>query len=76
MSNTDSGTSGLNNYLQKQNRIDAVSWVESNTGPPNKPTWTMTCKVDGKVCGTGTGLQKHVAKDVAADQALASLKGQ
>ncbi|PBK98395.1 hypothetical protein ARMGADRAFT_575417 [Armillaria gallica] len=69
------GTSGLNNYLQKQNRLAAVSWVESSSGPPNKPTWTMTCKIDGEARGTGTGAQKHVAKDAAADQALAYLKG-
>ncbi|KAK0234544.1 hypothetical protein EDD85DRAFT_955373 [Armillaria nabsnona] len=61
--------------LQKQNRQAAVSWVESSSGPPNKPTWTMTCKIDGEARGTGTGAQKHVAKDAAADQALAYLKG-
>ncbi|SJL06477.1 uncharacterized protein ARMOST_09816 [Armillaria ostoyae] len=69
------GTSGLNNYLQGKNRLDAVSWVESRSGPPNDPTWTMTCKIDGEVRGIGTGSQKHVAKDAAANQVLAYLKG-
>ncbi|KAK0218669.1 hypothetical protein IW262DRAFT_1386790 [Armillaria fumosa] len=70
------GTSGLNNYLQGKNRLDAVSWVEARSGPPNDPTWTMKCKIDGKVLGIGTGSQKHVAKDAASNQALASLKRQ
>ncbi|KAK0502254.1 hypothetical protein EDD18DRAFT_684951 [Armillaria luteobubalina] len=74
MSTNESGTSGLNNYLQKQNKLDAVSWLESCSGPSNKPTWTMSCKINGEIRGTGTGFQKHVAKDAAADEALAYLK--
>ncbi|KAK0219556.1 hypothetical protein EDD85DRAFT_915594 [Armillaria nabsnona] len=69
------GTAGLNKYLMGKNRLHSVSWVESSSGPLNKPMWTMTCKIDGEARGTSTGPQKHVAKDVAANQALAYLMG-
>ncbi|KAK0200282.1 hypothetical protein DFS33DRAFT_1277755 [Desarmillaria ectypa] len=62
--------------LQGQKRHDAVSWVESRSGSPNAPIWRMICKIDGQVRGIGTGPQKHVAKDAAANQALAYLRGQ
>lgn len=68
------GTSGLNNYFQRQNRLEAVSWLESRSGPSNAPTWTMTCKIDGVVRGIGTGSQKYIAKDAASNQALAYLR--
>ncbi|PBK82573.1 hypothetical protein ARMGADRAFT_946230, partial [Armillaria gallica] len=57
----------------KMNRLSAISWVESHSGPRSAPLWTMTCKIDGEARGTGTASQKHVAKEMAAIQALACL---
>ena len=30
--------------LQRQHRLDALSWEEKQTGPSNEALWTMTCK--------------------------------
>ncbi|KAJ3989026.1 hypothetical protein F5890DRAFT_178982 [Lentinula detonsa] len=64
------GAFALNNFLQKKNRLDALSWVDSTAGPSHSPQWTCVCKIDGEVVATGTGSQKHVARDIAANQAL------
>ncbi|TFK41924.1 hypothetical protein BDQ12DRAFT_710272 [Crucibulum laeve] len=70
------GTVKLNNYLQGQDRASSLSWVESNSGPSHAPTWKCVCKIDGKEYGTGTGSHKHIAKDIAATQALNTLTGE
>ncbi|KAJ3845552.1 hypothetical protein F5878DRAFT_2259 [Lentinula raphanica] len=67
------GNSALNNFLQTKNRLDALSWVDSISGPSHAPQWTCVCKIDGEVVATGTGPQKHVARDMAANLALTKL---
>ncbi|RDB29436.1 hypothetical protein Hypma_015995 [Hypsizygus marmoreus] len=67
------GTSGLNNYLQNNGLLSALSWKDSTSGPRNAPTWTSVCKINGEERGTGTGTHKHIARDNAADAALKSL---
>ncbi|KAK0494179.1 hypothetical protein EDD18DRAFT_1107668 [Armillaria luteobubalina] len=51
-------------YLQEKNRLDAISWLESRFGPPNRPVWIMICKRPGR----------RAAKDAAADQALGYMR--
>ncbi|KAJ7597364.1 hypothetical protein C8J56DRAFT_882838 [Mycena floridula] len=49
--------------LQRIGKVTSLSWVEFNSGPRNSPVWTCQCKIDGVVKGTGSALQKYVAKD-------------
>ncbi|KAJ4485624.1 hypothetical protein J3R30DRAFT_3283849, partial [Lentinula aciculospora] len=67
------GTFALNNFLQRKNRLDALSWMESTSGPRHAIQWTCVCKINGEVFGIGTGAQKHVARDIAANQTLQTL---
>ncbi|KAK0481502.1 hypothetical protein IW261DRAFT_1470989 [Armillaria novae-zelandiae] len=67
------GTVELNNYLQSKGMLASLSWIESISDPRYGPTWTCICKIDGQVRGIGTGAQKHVARDIAASQALNTL---
>ncbi|KAF8831909.1 hypothetical protein HHX47_DHR1001318 [Lentinula edodes] len=59
--------------LQSKNRLSALSWLDSTSGFPHAPQWNCICKIDGEVMGSGTGPQKHVARDIAANQALKTL---
>ncbi|KAL0951801.1 hypothetical protein HGRIS_008468 [Hohenbuehelia grisea] len=34
----------LNNYLQGQGRLTALSWAHTNHGPSHSPQWTADCK--------------------------------
>ncbi|KAF8894165.1 hypothetical protein CPB85DRAFT_1440583 [Mucidula mucida] len=68
------GTIGLNNYLQAKDKLTSLSWVETPTGPQTAIVWVAVCKIDGVERGRGTGAQKYVAKDNAANQAIAYLK--
>lgn len=74
MSDAKEGTSGLNMYLQKKKRLPALSWQDSMAGPNDAPTWTSVCKIDGEERGTGTAARKHLARNIAANVALASLR--
>ncbi|KAI0348141.1 hypothetical protein BDW22DRAFT_1424354 [Trametopsis cervina] len=66
-------TVALNNHLQSTDRLAALVWAESTSGPAHAPVWTVVCKIDNVEMGSGTGAQKHVAKDAAAAQALRAL---
>ncbi|KAJ3550918.1 hypothetical protein NMY22_g146 [Coprinellus aureogranulatus] len=70
---SDKGTSMLNQYLQKVGRGSSLSWEESQSGPAHAREWECVCKIDGEVRGRGVASHKHVAKDQAAEQALAFL---
>ncbi|KAJ4468558.1 hypothetical protein C8R41DRAFT_37520 [Lentinula lateritia] len=67
------GAFALNNFLQSKNRLSALSWLNSTSGLSHAPQWNCICKIDGEVMGSGTGPQKHVAQDIAANQALKTL---
>ncbi|KAK0208969.1 hypothetical protein DFS33DRAFT_1306659 [Desarmillaria ectypa] len=67
------GTVELNNYLQSKGMSASLSWIEFTSDPRYGPTWTCICKIDGHVRGIGTGAQKHIARDIAASQALDAL---
>ncbi|KAF9451369.1 hypothetical protein P691DRAFT_773147 [Macrolepiota fuliginosa MF-IS2] len=71
---SDTGQSGLNLYLQKRGRLTDLSWVDTSSGPRHEPQWTSICKIQGEPRGTGSGPKKRVARDIAANTALASLK--
>ncbi|KAF8978317.1 hypothetical protein BDQ17DRAFT_1550578 [Cyathus striatus] len=64
----------LNNYLQEKQQSSLLAWVEQSSGPSHETTWTVQCKVDGQVLGTGKAATKQAAKDVAARQALQVLQ--
>ncbi|KAF9001766.1 hypothetical protein BDQ17DRAFT_1426422 [Cyathus striatus] len=73
MSGPVTAVTKLNNYLQKNQNICAVSYVETSApvGPGLNPVWTIQCKLDGKVRGEGTStVSKTLAKNAAASQAL------
>ncbi|KAI0778650.1 hypothetical protein BD413DRAFT_510755, partial [Trametes elegans] len=63
----------LNNYLQKQGQLAALNWVETHVGAGNSIQWTVKCKLQGEVVGTGVSHQKGNAKEEAARQALVAL---
>jgi len=67
------GTNRLNSYLQEQDRMSSLSWVESWAGPAHAKTFTCICKIDGKTVGEGQSPKKHIAKDLAADIAWGHL---
>ncbi|KAF9469723.1 hypothetical protein BDZ94DRAFT_1243114 [Collybia nuda] len=60
----------INNYFQGRGKSNLLSWVEEPTGPTDNITWTVHCKIDGQIKGTGVGTQKAEAKQEAARQAL------
>jgi len=70
------GSSRLNIFLQKRGRLSALSWQESTSGAKHAPVWKCICKIDGEPRGTGTGTHKHVARDLAANEALEYLEKQ
>ncbi|KAF8807965.1 hypothetical protein BYT27DRAFT_7190059 [Phlegmacium glaucopus] len=70
---TQKGTSRLNAYLQGKRQLTSLSWLESWTGPSHAKTWKIVCKINGEVRGEGTSTHKHIAKDLAADQAWNAL---
>ncbi|TEB38690.1 hypothetical protein FA13DRAFT_1784998 [Coprinellus micaceus] len=70
---SDKGTSLLNQHLQKIGRVSSLSWEESASGPAHARQWECICKIDGETRGRGVASHKHVAKDQAAEEALAFL---
>lgn len=70
---TESGTVELNNYLQSKGKTATVSWDESWTGPRHDPVWTCVCKIDRTECSSGTGKNKHEARNKASRLALRTL---
>ncbi|KAH9968692.1 hypothetical protein BC827DRAFT_1263195 [Russula dissimulans] len=72
-SDTATGTIALNNYLQAKGKLAALSWYDTSSGPAHEPEWTSDCKIDGEVIASGKGTHKHLARDAAADKALAIL---
>ncbi|KAI0800805.1 hypothetical protein C8Q74DRAFT_1364481 [Fomes fomentarius] len=60
----------LNNYLQKKDQVDLLSWEDENTGLRHAPQWTSWCKIGGERMASGTGLQKNIARDDAAKKTL------
>ncbi|KIY46337.1 hypothetical protein FISHEDRAFT_75771 [Fistulina hepatica ATCC 64428] len=67
------GSVRLNNYLQAKNRLNALNYEQYMEGPRNAPTWTVRVKIDGVVLGSASGRQIHIARDLAANQALETL---
>ncbi|THH02341.1 hypothetical protein EW026_g497 [Hermanssonia centrifuga] len=69
----ETGTVALNNYLQSQGQLTLLTWVDTPSGPAHAQRWTSV--FSGQPIGTGTGAQKFIARDMAADIALATLRG-
>lgn len=65
----------LNNYLQKNGKHALLSWADSSSGPANALEWSVSCKYDGRIYGTGVARSKGEAKEIAARQALQALGG-
>ncbi|KAI0318289.1 hypothetical protein OF83DRAFT_1171223 [Amylostereum chailletii] len=70
------GTMALNNYLQAFEKDHLLSWVDvpQTSGRKGHPSWMSTCKYDGEDVATGVGVNKHFARDDAAEKALLILK--
>ncbi|KAJ7204489.1 hypothetical protein GGX14DRAFT_460660 [Mycena pura] len=68
-----SSVTRMNNYLQSKGQAHLLSWSESSSGPSNQIAWTIQCKVDGDVLGTGVADTKASAREAAASQALQTL---
>ncbi|KAF8841938.1 hypothetical protein BDN67DRAFT_966452 [Paxillus ammoniavirescens] len=66
-------TTALNNYFQKRQELDLISWKDSSEGLPHALVWTATCRVNGQVLGVGTANQLRVAKEQAAEAACQAL---
>ncbi|KJA28605.1 hypothetical protein HYPSUDRAFT_197436 [Hypholoma sublateritium FD-334 SS-4] len=64
----------LNNLLQDKQQTHLIAWSEKSSGPSHAPTWTVECR-GGELKGTGSGVSKADAKQLAAKEALASLRG-
>ncbi|KAI8981197.1 hypothetical protein BD414DRAFT_538019 [Trametes punicea] len=60
-------------HLQKQGQGFALTWGEGHTGEGNNIQWTMICKINNEVMGTGTAPTKTAAKEEAAKQTLVKL---
>ncbi|KLO20779.1 hypothetical protein SCHPADRAFT_934588 [Schizopora paradoxa] len=74
--NHHSPTTNLNNLLQQRGESDKLSWEEKDGGTQNNILWTLTCKFNGNVLGTGVARTKGEAKNKASQQALEKLKSQ
>ncbi|RPD65038.1 hypothetical protein L226DRAFT_564733 [Lentinus tigrinus ALCF2SS1-7] len=59
--------------LQNKGNTSSLSWEDKYTGPRHAVEWTSTCKIDGKAVASGSGLQKNLARDAAAREALVIL---
>lgn len=59
----------LNNWAQGNRTHHLVSWPEQRVNG----SWTVYCKYNGAVVGTGTKANKGDAKEDAARQALTRL---
>ncbi|ESK96210.1 hypothetical protein Moror_7200 [Moniliophthora roreri MCA 2997] len=67
----------LNNHFQKPGQDPtALSYAESCQGPSDKAVWTVVCKVNGEVKGTGVAGTKAAAKEDAAQQAYKAIVGE
>ncbi|KAI0660538.1 hypothetical protein C8Q70DRAFT_1053097 [Cubamyces menziesii] len=76
MATTDhenAGTVALNNYLQNKGRLTSLVWKDEQGGPRHAVVWTSRCMIDGEELGKGTGNKLNVARDAAANVALAAL---
>ncbi|KAI9462287.1 hypothetical protein BJY52DRAFT_1185045 [Lactarius psammicola] len=67
------GTIALNNFLQARRKLASLSWLDTQSGPAHEPEWTSVCRIDGRDISSGTGTHKHLARDAAAERALAIL---
>lgn len=67
------GLQALNRYLHKHHMTTALSWKDWPTGDSHSPQWTSECKIHGTVRGVGNGTHKHIARDLAAQEALVFL---
>ncbi|KIP11719.1 hypothetical protein PHLGIDRAFT_124620 [Phlebiopsis gigantea 11061_1 CR5-6] len=68
--NHTDGVPALNQYLQSIGKAEALSWLDTTSGPAHAPQWTSTCKIENEAKGKGQGPQKHIARDIAAKEAL------
>ena len=51
-----------------------IEYVElGSTGPDHMKTFECAVKINGKICGKGTGKSKKIAEQMAAQKALAKL---
>ncbi|KAG6866574.1 hypothetical protein C0991_002059 [Blastosporella zonata] len=55
--------------LQERKQAHLLSWVETPTLGSNSTQWTVHCKINGEIKGTGVALQKAAARQAAAKQA-------
>ncbi|KAF8306716.1 hypothetical protein DL93DRAFT_212705 [Clavulina sp. PMI_390] len=66
----------LNNWLQQSKRDTRVIWDDVVDGPTHEPVWTCTVTVEGRPIGTGKSNRKNLARDLAAQAALAVLNAE
>ncbi|KAJ3721943.1 hypothetical protein EV361DRAFT_943799 [Lentinula raphanica] len=60
-------------YQESGRQSSVLSFEESCTGRSDQAVWTVVCKVDGEIKGTGTATTKAEAKNLASKQALEAL---
>ncbi|KAJ8084726.1 hypothetical protein PM082_003503 [Marasmius tenuissimus] len=69
--NSTHNRNALNNYAQKAGYT--LKYDDACAGPQQAPTWTSTVTLNGTLYGTGQGITKAAAQEVAAGAALAYL---
>ncbi|KAJ3855069.1 hypothetical protein EV368DRAFT_35486, partial [Lentinula lateritia] len=60
----------LVSVLQSKNRLSALSWLDSTSGPRHAPQWNCICKINGETKGKGESSTKAEAKNQASKNAL------
>ncbi|KAF8167452.1 hypothetical protein B0H34DRAFT_854391 [Crassisporium funariophilum] len=64
----------LNNFLQARKQSHLLAWTESSVGPSSDIIWTIDAKIGGEIKGTGSGISKSDARQLAAKRALEALR--
>nr|XP_060609965.1 interferon-induced, double-stranded RNA-activated protein kinase [Anolis sagrei ordinatus] len=65
----------LYEYASRNKKIIEFG-LQSKDGPPHKPVFSHSCKIDGEILGVGTGSSKQMAKLNASKMAYEKLIGQ
>jgi ribonuclease-3 len=64
----------LQELLQKRGKDAAKYALYAQAGPPHDPTFFISVEIEGKIMGRGQGQTKKAAEQMAAKEALKTLK--